>query len=447
MSDLRSEWNVKELPDLEERMSNLGYYYDMERSKYLLPEDRRWIPITETALRRHLRESGFCPKRREGERVSEVDAALNYVQLKKYVAYAGPLAGYDSGEYEFEGERVLVTDGPSLIDPEDRPWKTVQSIVEQLLGEQTVYFYGWLKIAIESLRAKLHRCGQALVIAGMRDCGKSFVQTQIITPMLGGRDALPYQYMTGATAFNKDLFRGEHQRVEDEFPSTDLRSRRKFGAAIKGIAANEIQRCHGKHRDGIVLAPFWRLSITLNDEPENLMVLPPVDESLADKLILLRADQVVMPMAANTNEERKALRDAIAEELPGFVHFLLNWVIPEDKRSPRYGITHWHHPDLLEAIDDLAPETRLLALIDRTLFTGKDPRPWRDKALVLEQKLTDSDSGVCHEARQLLKFNTALGTYLGRLAKRADSRVKKEPRAASGNVWVICPPRGDVFDV
>jgi hypothetical protein len=37
------------------------------------------------------------------------------------------------------------------------------------------------------------------------------------------------------------------------------------------------------------LKPFWRLSITLNDEPENLLILPPLDESLGDKIMLLRA--------------------------------------------------------------------------------------------------------------------------------------------------------------
>jgi hypothetical protein len=28
--------------------------------------------------------------------------------------------------------------------------------------------------------------------------------------------------------------------------------------------------------------------VTVNDEPENLMVLPPIDDSIEDKLIILR---------------------------------------------------------------------------------------------------------------------------------------------------------------
>ena len=106
--------------------------------------------------------------------------------------------------------------------------------------------------------------------------------------MLGGRAAKPTEYMSGRTPFNADLFAAEHLMIEDEYGSTDLRTRREFGARIKDITVNDVQSCHAKNRwQAISLRPFWRLSISLNDEPENLMVLPPVDESLSDKLMLL----------------------------------------------------------------------------------------------------------------------------------------------------------------
>ncbi len=66
------------------------------------------------------------------------------------------------------------------------------------------------------------------------------------------------------------------------------------------------QRCHAKHREPLTLTPFWRLSISVNDEPENLMVLPPIDESLGDKMILLKARRTEMPMPTGTTEERDA---------------------------------------------------------------------------------------------------------------------------------------------
>jgi hypothetical protein len=46
---------------------------------------------------------------------------------------------------------------------------------------------------------------------------------------------------------------------------------------------------HAKHREALTLDPIWRMTISLNEEPESLQVLPPLDESLEDKIIILRA--------------------------------------------------------------------------------------------------------------------------------------------------------------
>jgi len=164
--------------------------------------------------------------------------------------------------------------------------------------------------------------------------------------------------------------------IEDETPSTDLRARRNLGANIKAFTVNEAQSCHAKGRSAITLAPLWRVSISVNDEPENLMILPPLSDSeqdsLADKMIMLRAKKVVMPMPSETLEERNAFWATLMAELPAFVHYLKSWPVPEDLRHGRYGIKTWQHPKLLAALGELAPETRLLTLIDEVIFAHTD---------------------------------------------------------------------------
>ena len=100
--------------------------------------------------------------------------------------------------------------------------------------------------------------------------------------------ASPYQYMTGMTPFNGEMFKAEHLVIEDNAASTDIRARRSFGSLLKTITVNDHQPCYAKGKQAVSLTPFCRLSISVNDEPENLMVLPPIDESIEDKLILLR---------------------------------------------------------------------------------------------------------------------------------------------------------------
>ena len=278
-----------------------------------------------------------------------------------------------------------------------------------------------------------------MAFVGPADCGKSLLQN-LMTDIFGGRSAKPHAFMSGATNFNGDLFCAEHLMIEDETSSTDIRARRNFGTRIKDITANTTNSCQAKHRQAITLDPFWRLSISVNDEPENLMILPPIDDSLRDKIILLKATRHPMPMRSVSDDGRQAFMDALRAELPAFLHFLTQeWGIPAELISQRYGITHFHHPDILEALGTLAPETQLLELIDSELFGSPAPGTWEGSASELQRELTKDASHVRQEAKQLLSFRVACGTYLGRLQKLYPDRFKSE-HTRTGNQWTIDPP-------
>jgi hypothetical protein len=298
---------------------------------------------------------------------------------------------------------------------------------------QAYYLYGWTKLALEALREEQSRPGQALVFAGPRRCGKSLLQN-LVTLLFGGRSARPYKFMTGLTEFNSDLFRSEHLMIEDEQASTDIRARRNVGAQIKIITANEEKRCEAKYRIAVDLLPFWRLSISVNDEPENLMVLPPIDDSIEDKLILLRASWKPMPMRTKTLKQRKAFWKTLVGELPAFAHFLKEWEIPQELQDDRYGLVHFHHPEILEAIDALAPESKLLSLIKHYLDNLGDTTWGPHPAEKLERELNGSDSQ--YEAKKLFSFNNACGVYLGRLAKKYPDRFISK-RTSEERLWTI----------
>src|SRR5205823_1296251 len=133
--------------------------------------------INETALRRELRMAGHSPKVPDGKRVSSLEMALSAIQKQHDVAYSGALAGCKAGLHEFDGHRVLVTESPRLITPADGDWPIIRALIEGALNdsehEQSPFVYGWLKIAVEALFAGHRRPGQALVLAGVHDCGKS----------------------------------------------------------------------------------------------------------------------------------------------------------------------------------------------------------------------------------------------------------------------------------
>ena len=174
----------------------------------------------------------------------------------------------------------------------------------------------------------------------------------------------------------------------------------------------------------------------MNEEPENLLILPPLDESLADKIDLLKAHCRPMPMPTHTDAERKAFWSALLAELPAYLWYLEHWEIPPELKCERFGIVHYHHPELLAAIDDLAPEMRLLALIDVEVLPGRANHTWENTAEELAGRLF-SGHFAC-EARRILNFPNAIGTYLGRLAKKRPDRVESV-RTAQERLWKIKP--------
>lgn len=419
-----------------------------------------WHKINENSLEIELIASGYDQKPEGSAPLSEVRAVKRKIQLSQDIIFAGPLAGYRSGIQNIQGQRILVTSSPQLITPEEGCWPTLHTVLEGLLGEdpnQLPCLYGWLKQAYSSLRSGNLMYGQALCVAGPAGCGKSLLQT-LITQILGGRSAKPYLALTGKTSFNADHFAGEHLMIEDEVASVDIRARREFGSAIKKITANETQSCHPKNKTALILTPFWRLSITVNDEPVNLHILPPLEDGIEDKLIILKARKSPMPMPTGAPAERRAFWDRLESELPAFIHYLQNWTIPEDKRDSRYGIKTYQNPAIVDLVTNDQPEERLLAMIDQELFPvhirdcPANPSPtfhrpiavpddWIGTAERLAGELMKIDSIVRHEAGKLFYYPGACGTLLAKLSASHPNRVSSPHLAHGGSkVWNIKAP-------
>jgi hypothetical protein len=419
------------------------FYYDGGTRLYWRQDSNGvYIAVDEKSVSRALAVELGLSRSSEGG-PSEVDCAINRIQTRFNVAYAGALAGYPSGLHTDGNRRLLITEGPTLIEPKEGEWP----LISQLLGrmfqcggiDQRPYFYGWLKCAVECMQSGIRRPGQAIVLAGPPGSGKSLLQS-LITQVLGGRSERPFTHLSGETSFNGELFSCVHQQVEDEISTRDMRSRRRIGTAIKGMVVNETQRCRRMRCEAVALKPMWRISISLNDEPEDLLVLPPLDMGIRDKFILFAISDGPPPMPINTVTDRDAMWKALVAELPAFLWYLRQWEIPQELRSPRYGIKEFHHPQLLTALRQTAPEERLLEIIDIIIFNGMDSTialPWRGGALDLEQELLRSD--FQREVSALFSFNGASGTFLRRLSQDHPNRISST--VVRGRTrWSIQPP-------
>lgn len=424
--------NTSALPNIEP----LPCYYDSGSKTFWARNARaEWVNYTTSSIKLFLRAHGFSQNLHLSNGLTQIEHEFCRIQLEQDIHYAGPLAGFNVGYYEMGGRRVLVTRDPVLITPAKGNAATLDAFLDQLLGEQAIWFHGWMRAALQARHAgPPFRPGQVLVLAGPPGCGKSLLQS-LVTEILGGRSQKPYRYLTGQTPFNSELFEAEHLQIEDEAATTDLRTRKTLGANLKNLCVNEQQSCHPKGRPALSLCPFWRVTVSLNDEPESMMVLPPLDSDLRDKFILLRALPTKLPFDAEKIAERKAFRDTLSAELPAYLQSLRTWKVPRKMIDQRYGIKSFADAELVRALDDLAPEMRLWSLIESLGVIGLDPGCWEGTATELERRLRELDKSK--EVDRLLTFHTACGVYLSRLAQKRPELVQKGRGPEHSTRWLI----------
>jgi hypothetical protein len=109
------------------------------------------------------------------------------------------------------------------------------------------------------------------------------------------------------------------------------------------MTVNQDQNCHGKGREGLTLRPQWRICMSLNDETENLMVLPPMDQTIEDKIMLFRVQlPKLLDDPSRWSNDRAKDWEKIQRGLPGLVAFLHTWEIPQELRSGRFGVRAYH---------------------------------------------------------------------------------------------------------
>jgi hypothetical protein len=356
------------------------------------------------------------------------------------------VCGRPAGYYNENGVKFLATTSPEFVEPAKVRWDHIHMILEGLFGHdpiQLTMFYGWIKRGAEALRSGKHQPGQALAIAGPPGSGKSLLQN-LITQMLGGRAAKGGGFMKGSSDFNAHLFTAEHIMIEDEHMSTAHSARTAFGALIKNMTVSaEVQGCHGKNKTEIMLKPWWRISITLNDDAEALRILPPMDEHIKDKLILLSGKEFPMPMDTSNADKREAFWKILMSELPGFMDYVLNEfefpmelvVTPDDEKEfGRYGVTSYANQTLLDSLEELSAERQLLLIIDGVLWQGGDMGFDEDlTAAELHAKLAQSKFSA--DVRKLLEWPGATETYLRRLKTKSPHRVQEGKRPGS---FVLC---------
>lgn len=427
------------------KIAAVPLYFYAERGTWYGPDGHgSFSKFTDSQAKSFVAAYGFSKRIQDGHGNTAADLAMIWLNQNNRVSYAGLLAGYRAGLHEISGTRILVTESSRLITPMPGDWVTIRLLVESLFfdeqyREQPIYFYVWLSASVKAYcrritaneTDKFRHC-PALAMFGPLRCGKSALIDLILTPLFGGRKADPMNYLREGK-FNKELFAAGLLALDDKGASANLAERRQRGEAIKDLIWKPEQRMEGKNLDAVNLRPFWRLVIAGNDDDAGLQACPALSPILADKIMILHAQQAEgLPQ---THEENDTWAEKIRAELPAFVAWLLEWNPPEKLvLDPRTRVANFQHPQIVASLRELQPEMRLLELIDTLGLIDADAPLWEGKSSEFESAMRSKD----REGILTNNFGgTSTGRMLSELARTNPDRVKKTDRQGTSHYKIF----------
>lgn len=210
--------------------------------------------------------------------------------------------------------------------------------LEQFFGpEQLPYFLSWAARFYQSAVDGDPATGQALFLVGEPDSGKTLLNTLLLSRLFGGHRRAA-NFLLARDNWNGDLFEAGLWSLDDEVGEAD---RSLFSARLKEFVANYDFRYSEKFRKGGKAIWKGRLVSTLNDDAVSLQLLPDLDMSLLDKIMIFKVSKV---------EGVEFSKEQIAEleaGLPAFARFLYHYEMPvELTGSPRFGVKSFIHPEI-----------------------------------------------------------------------------------------------------
>ena len=375
-------------------------------------------------ITRHYTQQGHF----EAEAKNVAKGELRDREIDGHVHWAGNLAGHKKGVFHsIDGQPLLVLSSPKLPEPKAGACATILSIINQAFPDQQQrdIFIGWLKGGYMAVKCGVHQPSPMMAIAGAANDGKSLLSF-IVKLILGGRAANPLIAWSGTLPWNDHLVGAELLLLDDCQGSTDHKSRMEFGAKFKENIYAESVEMNRRNNTSMTLRPVWRVMVCTNDNPENLLILPPINSDNADKITLLKVSKVHLKIDTSTPEGKRQLQDEIIQDLPAFAAILEAFVIPDELKDSRSGTKAWQHPDLLESIEQTKPETKLAELLLTSFDQCSDL--WHDipramTATEIEGRLSSQGRATYDQARKLLFYPAACGSYLSKLAKSGSGIV------------------------
>jgi len=351
----------------------------------------KWCPFNKEDTAAHLHITRGLSVSRPQAGVSDVDRALEHIRHWSGVIGAAPFVFRPPGlTYVVGDQRVLNTFTRRALTPAQGPvvWgaEGPMPFLSEYLGgffapgEQLDYFLAWLqRFYTTALENKLDS-GQNIFIGGAPGIGKTLLSTQVLARLVAGHAAAE-NYLMGKTDFNSQLFETALWTVDDTSANDDVQAHRKFSTIVKRMAANTTFEYHAKFQVPCQVAWRGRVVVTFNVDEESIRIIPDLDVSILDKIMIFRAAdrKFVFPPS-------RELEAIIERELPYFARWLLDWTPPEHVLgTARYGIVSYHESSLVQVAKHSSRSNSFLEILEdwKKEYFAEHKEDWQGTAYQL----------------------------------------------------------------
>ncbi|MEM0968279.1 MAG: hypothetical protein AAGJ31_02920 [Verrucomicrobiota bacterium] len=258
----------------------------------------------------------------------------------------GSNVGYPPGMVLVDGNPTLNIWTNSSIDPatteEEREWGDgfpwVASYLDALTAgkdhlEKKGKLLAWIQRHYRALRESSGEDGQALVLVGPTECGKSFLGF-LLGEMMGGQvDGT--KFFLGEENFSAALLDVPLVTLDDPPPPRDRLAFRKVQGQLKSWVANRSFYYRDLQKKGCKVRWNGRLVLTINDNPEAATAIPEIRSDVSDKYLMIDVGRFSGFKSASENEE------ILRKELPAFCDWLLSADFSPLLTNRRYGLEGW----------------------------------------------------------------------------------------------------------
>ncbi len=413
-----------------------GLYYD--GAKYWRKPGETWECSKKDDTVLYLRSLGLSTKKTD-VRLSEVEEALLSAQTTCRVDSAAPCVFQGEGVVWHNQSRILNTARCKVLAPakkiglawgEGFRW-TAQFIDELFDPTQREIFLAWLKRFYVGCWENRLEDGQTLFISGATGRGKTYLSRCVIAKMVGGFGD-PSDYLNDSNIFTDDIDGQALWCVDDNVSGGSEGKKLTFGEKVKKLTSGTGLVGRRFYEKRVSLPWHGRIVVTLNEDPEALRVIPNTEQSIMDKITLLKCSPGAPAFLSLSGNAGRA-----DQELP----FLCRWLIEHVPGghvvgTSRYGVKEYHHPDLLAAARSGENSTAVGELVD--VFADewfKDAGSgdaWEGTTIALMADL--SARQLAETLRMTVGSSTqAFGRALSKLASKSGSPIEKT--IVDGKAW------------